>query len=854
MNYEFVENRIVMPAKAGIQHAEDPLNSVSHAARGIGVFAVCACAAAGTLADSATIAQTTQGSTFNRVGNDPTLERDARGKSLLIPDPSRAPSGFLYQGPYETPQSIPLIGPWRYRLSTEFGGVAVHHSEKAARFRNHGDYRNGAVLNYFDFGMEQAGTPDYFDFTAGAVGRKDQHYRAGFGRYGDFKANFHFDQLPRTFTDQARTLFQGAGSGNLALLPGLVPGNNSPAQIAAALQSANPFELGFTRKKGGLDFDVTPGSEWRVHAGYSQDQKKGTRPFGGAASYPGVPTVETIEPIDYKTHNVLAGMQWAGDALQMNLGYSGSFFRNGIDTLSWENPLTVGDPAVLKRGRMDLYPDNAFHNLKLDASAVLPLRGRLSGGFSWSRMTQDDLLIPPTVNSGILPGFPAVNLTNWNTTDALSQKGAGARIDTRLAHISASFSPLSDLSLQARLRRYEEDNQTCYTAFNPLTGQFGYLGTDGAVNNIVPAFARVQIRSVPFEYRKDNYGAEADYRLLRRTNVVVGYEREEITGQQREYSRTGEDRVRVALNNRDVPWATVKLSYERARRSGDNYAFDPNRLFYSDTALINAPATLAELRKYDVADRNQQIVNARVNFAVAKDMDLALSGRYRDDDYGAAYGRLGERVRAFNLEWNWQPSPGASAYAYYGFERRRNRMALISDDPAGWGTGTAGWGTGNPNAGGAAYPLSNRWDEGSRDDAHMLGVGLRYAFSHAVLIESGYTYLYAPYRTRYSFASPGAIVGGAAAAATAGDGMPDILFRQQAFETSLKFALSKTTALRVYHRYERASFRDWHYDGLPLVFADGAGVFLGAGPQNYTAHLFGVFFQYTPGKPVNTRR
>ena len=74
------------------------------------------------------------------------------------------------------------------------------------------------------------------------------------------------------------------------------------------------------------------------------------------------------------------------------------------------------------------------------------------------------------------------------------------------------------------------------------------------------------------------------------------------------------------------------------------------------------------------------------------------------NDYGAAYGRLAERVQVINLEWNWQPNPRALAYAHYGWERMRNRMAQISDDPAGWASG-------DPNAGGAAYPLANRWDE-----------------------------------------------------------------------------------------------------------------------------------------------
>ena len=776
-----------------------------------------------------------QGNAFNPSGSDPTLERAAHGMSLLIPQPSRTPSGFLYAAPYDLPQDHPLAGDWSYRLSVEAGAVA-RGSGNAPRLRNYGDYRDGATLNYFDLGLERPASAHYFDFTAGAVGREDQHYRASVGRYGDFRTSFYFSQHPTLFTDRARTLFQGAGTGILTLSPGLVAGNNSAAQVAAALQSASPFNLGFTRKNSGLSFDATPAAHLRLYASYAQDQKNGARPFGGAASFPGVTVVETIEPIDYRTHNVAAGLQWMGEKAQANVTYSGSFFRNAVGTLTWDYPLAI-DPPFLQRGRMDLYPDNNLHNLKLDLSATLPWRGRLTGGVSVTRMTQDDALIAPTVNSGLVGG---VDLANWNTAGALSQRSASARIDTRLIHLGGSFAPVSDLTLQLKLRHYDEDNRTRYTAFNPLTGQFGYLGLDGGNGNIVPGFTRVQVQSMPFEQRKDNYSAEADYRLFRRTNLTFGYEREEIRAPHREYARTQEDRVRAGLNNRDLPWATIRLSYEHADRRGDHYVFNPNPALYSTASLINTPATLADLRKYDIADRRQQIVNARVNFAVARDMDLAVSGRYLDNDYGAAYGRLAERIQVVNLEWNWQPTPKALAYAYYGWERMRNRMALVSDDPAGWATG-------DPNAGGAVYPLANRWDEQSKDDAHLVGLGFRYALGRATL-ESNYTWLYSPYRTRYSFASGGAIAGGATAAPGAGDGMPDIVSRLQTLETSLKITLGKDTALRLYHRYERAKFKDWHYEGLPLVLGNGEAVFLGAGPRDYAGNLFGVFFQYTPGR------
>jgi hypothetical protein len=282
------------------------------------------------------------------------------------------------------------------------------------------------------------------------------------------------------------------------------------------------------------------------------------------------------------------------------------------------------------------------------------------------------------------------------------------------------------------------------------------------------------------------------------------------------------------------------VSLEYAKRSGSAYRSDPNRAFYSTAALVNAPATLADLRKHDVAGRAQWSLKARGNFIVARDMDLAVSGRHLDNDYDASYGRLGERVSAFNIEWNWHPRPAAAAYAHYGFERRRQRMAQIGDDPAGWATG-------NPNAGGAAYPLANRWWEESRDDAHTAGFGLRYTLPGATL-ESSYAWIRSPYRARYRYASPGALAGGAAAAVDAGDGMPDMLFRQQALETSLRFTTGRSTALRLFHRYERTRIEDWHYDGLPLVLAGGAGIFLDSGPRGYSGHVVGVFFQYAPGK------
>ena len=123
-------------------------------------------------ADSAA-APAASGSAFNRGGGDPTLERDARGMSLMIRERSRTPTGFLHDAPYDIPQSTPLAEDWNYRFAAELG--ALHGSENAPRFRSYGDHRDGLVVNHLGLALEHGTDGRYLDFTAGAVGRQDQH-------------------------------------------------------------------------------------------------------------------------------------------------------------------------------------------------------------------------------------------------------------------------------------------------------------------------------------------------------------------------------------------------------------------------------------------------------------------------------------------------------------------------------------------------------------------------------------------------------------------------------------------------------------------------------------------------------
>jgi hypothetical protein len=879
-------------------------------------------------ADSALGPDTVFSNTLSPRGAVSSLNRDERGKSLMIPDLERSPSGQLYNWPFEPPEYIPFNDSWLARFNAEVGALHKNHPVKSAKFNERRDWSNGLLLNNFNLGLENEASARYLDVSGGGVARDDQYFHATYGRYNDYKVKAYFNEIAQPFGGDARTFFDGAGTGNLSLKQGfgLAPGGAGAANTAAAKQgdainlrrALQDVDVGLTRKKAGLEMESKLGSDSTLLMRYSQERREGTRPFGGAMGFvfgvteagggatnlPGGSVVETMEPIDYRTHDLLASMRWVKDDLQANLTYTGSFFRNNIDTLTWENPFSSANgPGILKYGRSDLAPDNNFNNLKLDfAGSGLPMRGQINGALSISRMTQDDALIAPVANSGNLvspaisssgsalanptpftsqgmaSASPVLNANLWNTTDALSQKSANARIDTWLGQLGGSIQPSDDLTLRLKLRRYAEDNKTNYLAYNPLTGQYGYVALDGGlwVNSkgysglysdqtgtiaspsgnidVVRSVFPIRYRNIPFEYRKDNYTFDSDYRLARRTTLTLGYEREEYNRAYRERDKTWEDRFRVAFNNRDISWATVRMSYEYGNRKGGDYNPDPYEPFImtpanalpstqggnSGNLMAIPPHTLAQLRKLDLADRKQHVVNARMNFLLRQDMDLMLSGKLVDNGNDAAFGRSVERISSWNADWSWNVAPRAGAYAHYSFQRSRQRQANINDAAS----GPYNLGNTDANAGGANYPLANAWSEAFKDDSHSLGFGARYGFGK-ITVDSNFTMTLSRVSIGYDFASAAGLAN-PALASSAGSGMPDSIYRQNVLETGLRYQVAKNMAWRLFHRYEKAKFSDWHYDGLQNVYNNIS--FLGAGPQNYSVNVIGVLFQYTLGE------
>ena len=671
------------------------------------------------------------------------LTASAQASRPLDPDWVKAkhtPTGQMFKWPFAMPSAKDIqksASGWEYSGQLEFGVIGGDADERNAQYRTYQDVDNGAYLNNFSLQMRQPGDGQYFELTGGAAGRHDQYYGLQFGRTNDWKLKVFFSEIPHVFTDRYKSLWNGVGTGNLTLLPGLTPGGTAStptdnANVAAAATGKPATTLGLTRKKGGARLDIDLSSTWKAYVGYSVEKREGARPFGAVwGNAGGTAPIEIAEPIDYKTQDILAGMLYADGVNAFNLRLTASLFDNNIDTLTFQEPYRIAPPGgvtttpaagAYTQGRFDLAPNNRAYNARAEYTRSFPdfYRSQLTAVVSGGRWRQDDDLIPYTS----IPNLVLTNVTvlpggNWDTVGALSRKTAAATIDTRLADLTFSLNPTDDLKLKAKARFNETKNNTNpFLAVNPnavyidtdagtagnqtrgltldgVTGVWGRLLNDGSGQNILmganatPA-GNLPIKSSYYDSKQYRIGPAADYRLSKVSSVNATFEREITLREHRERNRTWEDRTKVGYVNRGLPDSSLRLSYEYDVRRGSDYVSSTYDSSFS-SALVPMPTTaganvtswavrtLTGMRALDLSDRNQHIVNARFDTMLRPNLDAGVSLQAKESKYpDAAYGRSQMGQRSANIDLNYQPSPQRTLYFSYAYQIGKYRQASIS--------------------------------------------------------------------------------------------------------------------------------------------------------------------------------
>jgi hypothetical protein len=806
------------------------------------------------LADSAATGYGGPGNVLNPAGLGPDLGRDPDGLSPLSDGTSRSPTGLLYPIPFRSPSMTQSESDpdWWTSGWVEAGVMGTAGSDtRSALLNQYGDWRSGWLLSNLGFLAENRATAFYVSGQAENVGRTDQFYQTRFGRYGVFDVTAFFDSLPHVYATQAKSLWDGMGTGTLTLRGGLTPGGSNPAQVSALAAAVGDSTLSVTREKAGADISYTPLKELELFIKASNEWRTGTQPISATFGYPFQNgATQIIQPVHYQTIDVSSGMRWKRDDFQANLTYSGSFFRNGTDGLIWQNPGIGGGSFIPTIGQLSLPPDNDYHTLKSDFAWALSPALRLTGSLSYSLMRQNDTLLAPTADSGTIQGVATrINLDQWNSAAALVRPSADAAIDIFNAFAQAHYTVSPSVNVSVELRDRDEKNLTNYLAYNPRTGQFGYIAIDGGLAGFIPFFSGVyepsvpgsdvQIRNMPFANDNLQVSASGDWRLDTHLKLDLSLSQNRIHHSIREVPDADDDIAKLSLAATGYSWGSARLSYQIARRTGSDYQSNPYTPYYSASLPGYVPATpagdpafaLEDLRKFDVANRTEHKLRAQTNEILADDLDLQIGGDATIEDYDASYGLKSTTSWDATTSLNYQVSTATALTGYVTWQTQNRGIANIN--PTGAGT--------NPAAGSAGYPLANGWTETVKSHDVTFGATLRHSWG-AFELDADYSFTHSRTGMAYGYASTGAFFG-LLSAAQAGTSFPDIAFDAHSLQTTLRWKMSDSLSTRLFYRFESETIGDFHYQGLSAG-AISNNTYLGVVPENFTAHTVGLFANY----------
>jgi hypothetical protein len=809
-------------------------------------------------ADTGALGYGGTGNELNPNGQALDLLRDPSGLSLLD-DVTRTPTGLLYPLPYAYPdmtqsKSDPDI--WSTGW-IEGGVLGVWGSNpRSAAFGEYADWTTDPLLTSGGFLMENRKTAWFMSGLAENVGRTDQYYQLKTGRYGEYNFTLFFDSVPHVYSTEAKSLWSGVGSDNLTLRGGLVPGASTPAQVDAVLAGTPSTDLQVTRQKAGFSASYTPWGE--TVEGYfqiSNEWRDGTQPISATFGYPFENgATQIVEPIHYRTLDVTTAIRYKEDDFQANLTYSGSFFRNSDESLTWQNPGLAQVPPgsyIPTEGLLSLPPSNDFNSLKGDVAAILSPDLRFSASLSYSLMRQNQALLPPTIDSGTIPGAGGpINLADWDTTGALSRLTADAAINLFNAFAQLQYFASPDLSFDLELRDHNESNLTNYLAYNPQTGQYGYIAIDGGLAPFSPLLSGVyqanapgdvvQIRNMPFANDNLTLTARASYRVANHVKLDLSYIHNSIEHSVREVPNANENRVRLQVAASGFNWGSVRVSYEYGNLVGSDYTADPYTAYYSQSLpgympfspQGDIPFTIDSFRQFDIANRVEQKLHAQSNYIVSPRTDLQLTTDWKIDSYSALYGLHDATSFDLNGDLNYQLSTTATITGFLTWQDQHRSISSINSQ------GIPGSGA----AGGPDYPFTAAWAETLNDNDYGAGVTAHKAWD-TVSLDLNYVYMRGDGAVGYSYATPLAFFF-STTAAQAGTSFPDITFDSHSFEANLRWQADQSLTYRLLYRFSFEHLHDFHYADLsPGVIDDN--VYLGVVPENFTAQVVGVLVQYT---------
>jgi len=583
------------------------------------------------------------------------------------------------------------------------------------------------------------------------------------GVQGAYRFRFSYDGIQRNRSDSYQTPYDGAGSTTLTLpstwlVPtvagsngtnpvsarGLVPAigdapyistvaaNNgalvtpTSAQMAlvnaAALADVPLFHnvnLATTRNRYDASVNVVMSPQWTFDASFKPEHKDGLRPMGTVTRNVGG-DISTVIPVKVDSNNnqVSAGLAFKGKRSFAQAGYYGSFYKNNVNAMSWQNwaaPLKTTNTISSE-------PSNDFNQFSATAGFNFTPTTKLIASGSYGRATQNDAFLTSTTTLVV----PVSSLNGLVVSTAFN-----AKLTAR---------PAPKLNVSAAYKYDNRDNRTAIHIF-----QYADAEEAAAANANFPAglnnplgvvLAQNANANRPYSKKAKVFNVDADFAMARKQWLKAGYDFEGIDRScpgawidcadapvTHEHTLRAEwrvspasavsARVNYAYSMRRVPnynenaflaivpyanvcpatsvgcvsalafmtqngWTGYGPSLGYAATTGNMNLFFPsnNVLTNATYANNNRISELPGMRRYYVSDRNRDKVRTLLTWQASDQVTFQARVDLSKDTYpGAAYGLQDAKGWMGDLDGTYAPTDALSLNVFYTYENQRSNTA-----------------------------------------------------------------------------------------------------------------------------------------------------------------------------------
>jgi MtrB/PioB family decaheme-associated outer membrane protein len=669
------------------------------------------------------------------------------------------------------------------------------------------------------------------------------------------------------------------------------------AMIAADLPAFRSVDLYTQRKRTDFSFAAHLGEQWVLKADFRREDKNGLKPMGTITRQTGS-DISAIIPdlIDQSTDLFDIGLNFTGERSYVQIGYHGSLFRNNVNGMTWQNWATLNSPNL---NTMSSAPSNEFHQLNV------------IGGYNFSpttRLVADAALGRGTQNETFLTDA---------TTPVVPVSSAQARLVSKSLHLKFTSRPSTAFNVSATYKFDERDNRTPVNTyqFSDANQTLVALFPGGGV------VAQNANANTPYSKRMQKFDVDADYRFAKGQSLKGGYQFQTIDRwcagtwiDCADAATTKENALRFEYRNHVAENLTGRAGYERSTRTVGNYnenaflslvpfanvspngapggstaygtmianglnGWGPNSginptapagsalgfFFPGNNAMSNALyanenriSELPGMRRYNMADRDRDMLRTTLNWQPNEQWDLQGGVNFHKDNYSkSVYGLTQSSAWSVNLDANYLASEDFSANVFFTFESQRARSAGNTYTVNSTATNVNGF----TAISGGCYPniatrnLNNKidpcldWTADFRDRIQTMGITSKYKGLMADKLQFIGDLSVTSARSKGTFtggnyvnnplAVSGAPAGTVAAFYIPGTPLPPVTTKAVNLRVVADYAIDKQRAFRIAYLYSRLRSVDWAYDGMQY---GGLAPVLPSNEQspNYSVHAVGM--------------